>query len=60
MKNRSVYQEISRLYRRFQFHVSGFVLAAAGIWIFLGNIKGAIHSGLAVVSARGLGCRAGY
>ena len=35
MKNTSVYQEISRLYRRFQFHVSGFVLAAAVVWIFL-------------------------
>ena len=34
MRKAYSYQKISRLYRRFQFHVSAFVLASAGIWIF--------------------------
>lgn len=34
MRNRDSYQKIARLYRRFQFHISGFALAVAGIWIF--------------------------
>lgn len=33
MKKFYSYQKISQLYRRFQFHISGFVLAVAGIWI---------------------------
>jgi hypothetical protein len=34
MRRAYSYQKISRLYRRFQFHVSGFLLATAGVWIF--------------------------
>jgi CDP-diglyceride synthetase len=31
MANRSSFRQVSRLYRRFQFHVSAFVLGVAGL-----------------------------